>query len=151
MKKASLLILVIFGIGGPAFSQFQGETMYVAVKNAVLKSSTGFFAKTVKILSLGDAVTVIRNTGKWMEVRSGASSTGWAASASLSAKRVTGSGYSAEVREIALAGKGFSAEVEMEYRKNGLDYSAVDSMENLTIPGGELLKFINDGRLSKGE
>lgn len=145
-----LLILLVLCIGGPAFSQLQEKTMYVAVKSAALKSSTGFFAKTVKTLSLGDAVTVIRDTGKWMEIRAGASS-GWAASTSLSAKRVTGSGYSAAAREIALAGKGFSPEVEIEYRKNGLDYSAVDSMENLTIPEEELLKFINDGRLSKGE
>jgi uncharacterized protein YgiM (DUF1202 family) len=150
MRKPFLLVLVL-GIGGMAFSQTQGQTMYVAVRSAALKSSTGFFAKTLSILSLGEAVTVIRDAGKWMEIRAGASRTGWAAAASLSAKRVTGSGYSAAVGEIALAGKGFSPEVEMEYRKNGLDYSTVDSMENLNIPDEELLQFIDDGHLSKGE
>jgi predicted Zn-dependent protease len=51
------------------------------------------------------------------------------------------------MNEIALAGKGFSPEIELEYRKNGLDYSSVDMMEILNIDDNDLRKFIDDGRL----
>jgi hypothetical protein len=50
-----------------------------------------------------------------------------------------------------MAGKGFSPDMEMEYRKSGLDYSMVDSMEQITVPEDDLLRFITEGRLSKGE
>ena len=53
--------------------------------------------------------------------------------------------------EVAMAGKGFSPDMEMEYRKNGLDYSMVDSMERITVPSDDLLRFITEGRLSRGE
>jgi len=133
------------------FSQAQGRTMYVAVQSAEMKSSTGFFSSIVENLALGTAVTAIRENGKWMEVRSENTVSGWVAAASLSSRRVTGSGHSASAGEIALAGKGFTREVEIEYRKNGLDFSAVDAMEISNVPKEELLEFVNTGRLSKGE
>ena len=135
----------------PAFSQAVGTTMYVAVRSAELRSSSGFFGSTVGNLDLGDAVTVIQDNGKWMEIRAENALSGWIAATSLSPRRVTGETHSATAREIALAGKGFSRDVEAEYRENGLDYSMVDAMENLIISKEELLQFINDGRLSRGE
>jgi len=145
-----LFLLIIVCTSTAVFSQTERNTRYVAVQTAVLKDSTGFFAKETGNLPLGTAVTLIRDNGKWAEVQAG-SLTGWVALASLSARRVILSNSLATASEVALAGKGFSANVETEYRKNGLDYTAVDSMEDLTIPPEELLKFINDGRLSKGE
>ena len=143
-------LVMILCASAMVFSQSQG-TMYVAVQSAEVKSSTGFFSKVVGNLALGTAVMAIRENGKWIEVRAENSLSGWVAAASLSSRRITGSGHSASAGEIALAGKGFTQDVEAEYRKNGLDYSAVDSMENLVIPREELLKFVTDGRLSKGE
>ena len=150
MKRLFSFALIFLSFGGMVFSQ-SGRTMYVAVNSAEVKSSTGFFSSTVAALALGDPVTVIREDGKWMEVRTAHSQSGWIAAASLTSKRVIGEVRSASASEIALAGKGFSPEVEAEYRANGLDYSAVDAMENLNVPPGDLLKFINDGRLSRGE
>jgi len=132
------------------FSQAGGNMRYVAVQTAVLKDSTGFFAKDLRSLSLGDAVTFIRESGKWTEVRVG-NVTGWVASSSLSARQVVASVSSVSVNEVALAGKGFSVDTEIEYRKSGLDYSMVDSMERTVVPGDELLRFITEGRLSRGE
>lgn len=125
--------------------------MYVAVNSAEVKSSAGFFGNTIATLALGDTVTVIRDDGKWMEVRTANAQSGWIAATSLTSKRIIGDVRSASASEIALAGKGFSPEVEAEYRANGLDYSAVDAMENLSVPKNDLLKFITDGRLSRGE
>jgi len=136
--------------GSLVFSQAAGNKRYVAVQTAALKDSTGFFAKELGNFPLGTELTVIREDGKWTEVRAG-NLTGWMASSSLSVRRVIASTSNVTASEVALAGKGFSPDVEIEYRKNGLDYTAVNSMENLTIPKEEVLKFINDGRLSKGE
>jgi len=151
MKKIVFFMLIL-GIVGSAcvFSQATGRTMYVVVKSTEIKSSTGIFADKVGVLNLGDAVTMLRTSGNWAEIRSGSIS-GWVNLSGLSSKRVTGSGGSSSAGEIALAGKGFSPETEVEYRKNGLDYSAVDQMEEITVPAGDLRKFIEDGRLVKGK
>ena len=151
MQKILFLLAITLFASALAFPQSQGSTIYVAVQSAEIKSSTGFFGNTVGALALGTAVTAIRENGKWIEVRAENSLSGWVAAASLSSRRITGSGHSASAGEIALAGKGFTPDVEVEYRKNGLDYSVVDTMENLNIPKEELLKFVTDGRLSKGE
>jgi hypothetical protein len=132
------------------FSQTAGGKRYVAVQNAALKDSTGFFAKNLGHLSLGTEATVILENGKWTQIQAGNLS-GWVASASLSVRKVIPSNSTVTIGEITLAGKGFSPDTEMEYRKNGLNYSTVDSMEQITIPADNLLHFITEGRLAKGE
>jgi hypothetical protein len=127
-----------------------GIIRFVAVKSAQVKDSPWFFARELGNLPLGNEVTLINDSGKWSRIRSG-NLTGWVTSASLSVRRIVASGTDSTATEIALAGKGFSPETEMEYRQNGLDYSMVDFMEQITVPRDELLGFINDGRLSKGE
>ena len=72
-------------------------------------------------------------------------------SSSLSVRRILAAGTGASATELSLAGKGFSAAIEIEYRKNGLSYSIVDFMENIIIAPEELLVFITEGRLAKGE
>jgi SH3-like domain-containing protein len=154
MKRLFLILTIALCAGpmaGPLlFAQASRNTRYVAVKTTPLKDSTGFFAKELGNLSLGTEVTVVREDGKWTEVRAGNVS-GWVASASLSARRVVASNTNVSASEVALAGKGFAPDMEIEYKKNGLDYSEVDRMENLVIPADDLLKFITDGRLSRGE
>jgi len=145
-----LFLLMMLCANVLIFSQSGGNTRYVAVQNAVLKDSTGFFAKEVGNLPLGTAVTLIRDDGKWAEVRAG-NLAGWVTSASLSARRVVASNSQVTANEVALAGKGFSPNTEMEYRKNGLDYSMVDSMEKIVVPAADLLRFIDEGHLAKGE
>jgi len=150
MRRFLFLLIMTFCTSAMIFSQSGGNTRYVAVQTAVLKDSTGFFAKEVGNLPLGTAVTLIRDNGKWAEVRAG-NLAGWVASASLSARRVIASNSSVTASEVALAGKGFSPDTEMEYKKNGLDYSLVDSMEKIVVPADDLLRFIIEGRLARGE
>jgi SH3-like domain-containing protein len=150
MRRFILLLAVIFHVGVPVFSQNKGIIRYISVKSATVKDSTGFFAKELGTLSLGNEVTLISESGKWSQIRLG-DLTGWVTSTSLSARRIVASGASATATEISLAGKGFSTEMEMEYRKTGLDYSMVDFMETITVPGEELLGFITEGGLSRGE
>lgn len=150
MRRLSLLMILMLCMGSLLISQTDANKRYVAVKSTPLKSSTGFFSQELKTLSQGDEVTLVRDDGKWAEIRSGNQS-GWVASTSLSSRRVVASGAAITASEVALAGKGFSKEVEVEYRKNGLDFSAVDSMERIIVSGNDLLTFINEGHLAKGE
>jgi len=135
----------------PAFSQQGANVRFVAVERAEVRSSTGFFAEGVGTLSLGDEVTVIRDSGRWSEVRAG-SVGGWVASASLSPRRTVRAGSAITPGEVALAGRGFGREAENEYgRESGLCYSPVDAMEAVSISEEELRRFIIEGRLARGE
>jgi uncharacterized protein YgiM (DUF1202 family) len=155
MKKYLIITALCAGFIVSAAAQSAGAAMYVAVKSAPLKSSTGFFAGTKGTLNLGDTVTVLQVKNKWLEVRSSArpSLTGWIQSASLTSKRIVASGnQSASASELALAGKGFSGDVEKIYQDEaGMDFSSVNSMESQNIPERELYDFVVEGHLSKGE
>ena len=150
MRKFIIVFTITLFMSPLLFSQTNRATRYVAVQAAALKDSTGFFAKELGQLPLGTEVAVIKDDGKWSQVQAGNKS-GWVASSSLSARRVISSNANVSANEVALAGKGFSPDMEIEYRKSGLDYSMVDSMEQLTIPTNDLLQFVTEGHLSKGE
>jgi len=150
MRRFFLIFVVVFCIIVPAFSQDRGNIRFVSVQSTTLKDSTGFFAKDIASLSFGSEVTLISESGKWSQIRSG-NLTGWVTSTSLSTRKIVASGTSASATELSMAGKGFSPDIEVEYRKNGLDYSMVDYMEKITIPKEELLGFITQGSLSRGE
>ena len=150
MKRFLFLLVLILCAGSAVFAQADRSTRYVAVQTVAVKDSTGFFAKNLGSLSLGDAVRLISDNGKWSQIQAG-SLTGWVASSSLSARRVVASNAPVTASEIAMAGKGFSPDMEMEYRKSGLDYSMVDSMERITVTADDLLRFIIEGRLARGE
>ncbi|MDR1429375.1 MAG: SH3 domain-containing protein [Spirochaetaceae bacterium] len=149
-------ILLLCLSGGLAAQALQGKTVYITVKRANLKESTGFFARVRGTLQYGDACTVLREQGRWVEVRSasGPSLQGWIASANVSTRRVVSSSTSASASadELALAGKGFSEEVERSYRAEGdLDYTGIDNMEQPVVNTGELRDFIVEGHLAGAE
>jgi uncharacterized protein YgiM (DUF1202 family) len=151
--KRILFILFLCMVSTVIFAQKRGDTMYVAVQSVPLKSGTGFFAGTVGNLAYGAQVTVVAVNGKWVQVRSG-SLTGWTASSNLSSRRIVvqGNNRSASASEMALAGKGFSEEVEQEYKtEKDLNYSAVDALEKVKVPDQDLLGFIDEGHLARGE
>jgi hypothetical protein len=150
MRQLLLLLVVMFCANSLLFSQTAGSRRYVAVQTTPLKNSTGFFARNVGNLSLGTEVILVRENGKWSEVRAG-SLTGWVASSGLTARRVIASAAAITASEVALAGKGFSPDMEAEYKMGGLDYSMVDAMEQITVPMNDLSEFITEGRLARGE
>ena len=155
MKRFILVLLV--GLSAAAlFAQKVGDTNYINVSSANLKSSTGFFASNTGAVKYADEVKILALSGNWAQVRTTVGSkTGWIAKSSLTSKRLSaqGSSANASAKEIALAGKGFSPEVESEYKKSGgkINYAAVDEMEKIIIADRDLLNFIEEGRLAKGE
>jgi hypothetical protein len=156
MKKVFIVFCLGLLVTGFAAAQLSaGGTLYVAVKNVALKSSTGFFASTKGSLTYGDRVAVIRVSGKFVEVRSAANSSlaGWTASANLSARQiVSGNTGTVTAREVAFAGKGFNQEVENSYRsKQNVNYADVDRTEAITVSEADLRRFLEEGRLSMGD
>jgi hypothetical protein len=137
-----------------AGAQKRGDTMYVNVQKASLKTSTGFFAGTAGTLAFGAQVKVQEVNGKWVKVQSatGASVTGWIAAASLTSKRITQGSNTVSSSELAMAGKGFSAEVEKQYKTTtNLNYAGVDAVEKIVVSDKDLLSFLEAGHLAKGE
>jgi len=156
MKRVLCVLCLILFITGLAAAQVRaGGTLYVAVRTQDLKSSTGVFASTRGRLNYGDRVTVIRVSGRFVEVRSATNTslTGWAPSANLSARQVVaGTTSTATAREVALAGKGFNQEVEASYRRQGnLNYADVDRVEAITVNEADLIRFLQEGRLAMGD
>ncbi|MDR2053792.1 MAG: hypothetical protein LBP80_10290 [Treponema sp.] len=160
MKRTLFFVWGVLAIGASVvYSQSGGRVMYVATRDAELKSSTGFFADTVITLQYGDQVTVVQENGKWMEVKPAKrpSVSGWILGNSLTSKRIisSGAGTSASADELALAGKGFSEEVEQAYKSRGsasaAHYAEVDAMEALTVSRQDLYDFLVEGHLNTGE
>ena len=150
MKKLIFCLCFTILAAGICFSQARGSTMYVAVRTTDLRTGTGIFAGRVETLKQGDAITVVGENGKWLQVRSASNKTGWAAKDNFTARRVIASG-SATASEVALAGKGFSAEAEVAYSRDGGNFRAVDEVEKNEVPLDVLERFINNGRLRRGE
>jgi hypothetical protein len=157
MKRLFLFTVLGLVMAGVLSAQSStGRTMYVTAKTIEVKSSTSFFAEVLGTLSYGDPVSVLQEYRKWVRIRSSEPPviSGWVAAASLTTKRiiVSASSTSATANEIALAGKGFNQEVENAYKQSGaLDYSAIDAMEAVQIPNGQLLSFLQEGHLARGE
>lgn len=153
MKKY-LFILTAFIVSLiAAAAQVSDGTMYVAVKKADIKASTGFFAPVRGTLDMGTQVTVVQARDKWTEIRSANPAlAGWIASAALTGRRTISSGYTPRAGEVAMAGKGFSGEIEQLYREGEtIDYSPVDAMESFEVPARELYAFLAEGHLTTGE
>ena len=168
MKKlivAALLCLSAITL----FAQKVGDTNYINVNSANLKSSTGFFASNTGTVTYGDEVKVLALSGKYAQVQTTTGNkTGWIPKTSLTSKRVSKSGNigSTSGSELALAGKGFTPEVEAEYKNEHKDLSAafkvVDAMEGTDLKGNivdriyiisdaVLRAFITEGHLVLGE
>jgi SH3-like domain-containing protein len=154
MKKF-VVILAAFAVVSliAAVAQSSGSTMYVAVKKAEVRASTGFFTQVRGTLDMGSQVTVVQAGEKWTEIRSaGPALSGWIASAALTGRKVISSGHTVRAGEVAMAGKGFSGEIEQLYREGeNLDYSSVDAMESFEVPPRDLYAFLAEGHLTTGE
>jgi uncharacterized protein YgiM (DUF1202 family) len=130
--------------------------MYVAAKQAEVKSGTGLLAEKRGTVVYGEQVTVLQVDGKWSEIRSTGQSaiSGWVSTSALTSRRIvaTGATTSASASDLALAGKGFSARTEQKYKNaDSLNYTQVDRMEAETVSNQALYDFLTEGQLKKGE
>lgn len=157
VKKRLILIGGLLCLGALLWAK-AGDTMYVNVEEAELKSGTGFFSSSLGYLPYGAKVTILHESGKWTEVVSVDNSkiSGWLPASSLTKKKILADDslnrVSASADELALAGKGFSAEVEALYttESNGAIYQLVDDIESTPIDKSGLWEFIQQGALRDG-
>ncbi|MBQ4498064.1 MAG: hypothetical protein II973_11250 [Spirochaetaceae bacterium] len=156
MKK-TICILGILLCAAALFAVQNGETVYVAVKKAAIKSGTGNFDKVVAQASYGDELVVDKASNKFHRVHkaSDPSITGWIPATSVTTKKIIASSkkVTASADEIALAGKGFSEQVEDGYKTSNkkLDYASVDKLESFRITDSSLKTFLEDGDLNGAE
>jgi len=152
MKKY-IFYLVFFLSAMILGAQSSGAAMFVAANTVNLRDSSGFFARVIGTLSLGEEVTVQQNHGRWLVVRNASGLQGWVSADALSTRRrVAQTGSNVSPAEFALAGKGFNSSLEEILRSSGdIDFSMVDAMENRRVSVEMLLAFLEEGRLTKGE
>lgn len=156
--SAFFIICMVFSISFAA-SFKKNAKVYVSVKQATLKSDTGFFSKQTGSVSYGDVLTILESDSKNSKVQlvSDSSVCGWISNGSLTSKKIvktSGGTGSTSSDELALAGKGFSAEAEKAFKDSGnaaaANYSKVDEIEKITVSKSELSDFISDGHLNGG-
>ena len=151
MKKI-YICMVIFLAAASLWAQSSGSVIYVAVKSVEVKESSGFFARVIETLALGDTVTLLQNRGRWLVITAASGRQGWAPADAFSSRRIVNSGQTLSTTEFALAGKGFNDDLEKIVAASGeLDFSGVDAMEKYTVNREDFRAFLNDGRLSSGE
>ena len=157
MKKVLFLFCLVLFIAGFAVAQVApGGTLYVAIREVSLKSGTGFFTSTRGYLQYGDRVTVVSVSGNNVEVRSAMNTNlvGWTSTSNMSVRQIAaGTTSTATASEVALAGKGFNQEVEQSYRgqHQELNFDDVDRVEEISVNMDDLLRFLEEGRLSLGD
>ncbi len=154
MKKILIFAFMLFAISASAYAK--SKAMYVCVKQAQLKTGTGFFARTCGTLKYADKVNIIEKNGKWAKVSSARkpSLKGWLPIKSLTRKKLIAKskGTSANTDELALAGKGLTEGTGNEFKSRGKrDYKGVNAIEAINTPPYQLKKFIDDGKLKVGE
>ncbi len=119
------------------------------------RESCKFFAPINATVHYNDVLEVISQSGDWYHVsyegvqgcthRSAVENR----SISFGSLDVSG-GTSTSGEEIALGGKGFNPQVEAAYaRENpGLNFQAINKVENYKVPDDKLVNFIENGRLN---
>lgn len=131
--------------------------LYVQVRDTKLRSGPLMWAGTVATLAYGDKLTVSDTATAdrgWFKVKTAKGASGFVHQSAVSLKKIVLSGKGsvtgteADPTEVILAGKGFSKQVEQEFAKaRGLDFTAVNKVEQIQTNGGQLQAFIRDGQL----
>jgi hypothetical protein len=130
--------------------------MSVQVKEAPLRATPSFLAKTAAALPYGSRVAVMETQGAWQRVQTpNGKHTGWLHSSALTPKRIEleagteDAGTAASSDELVLAGKGFNSDVEAEFRARNadVDFTWVNRMETFNVPADEKQQFIEVGGL----
>ena len=151
---AVLLLLVGLLVG---LNPSMAETLKVERANTQLYASPNFGSTSLGTVPAGADVAVMSRSGDWVQVNY-QGKTGYVhktAFPQTSGTAVPGLLTGGPVREtksdeVALAGKGFTPEVEAGYRQKnpGLNYAAVDQVEQFQVNPTQLAAFAREGGLT---
>jgi hypothetical protein len=133
------------------------KMMSIQVKKGAVRSSPSFLGKIVTQLKYGDQVAVQNVKGSWYFIDGSKGKTeGWMHSSALSLKKIVLNPGASDVKqtassdEITLAGKGFNKQVENNFKSKNpqVDFTAINTMEKITISQNQIQAFIKEGQLS---
>lgn len=138
-----------------ASTSLRAETVTVITKQNAIRTSCRFFSPVNTTVRYNDVLEVVSKEGDWFQVGfkgvKGCIHKSAVQKKSLSLAKLTGSqGKGTSGEEVALAGKGFNPQVEAAYKtKNpGLNFAAVNRVENYGVSDSELMQFIQKGKLN---
>ncbi len=141
-----------------------GETLYVAAKNAQLRSGKTSLDPVVASLKLGEALEVIKRDDRWLEVQTTKGVKGWIFHNNVSASKPAGGD-----NELATLGQSFrrtdASAVTASAGARGLDKAsedyakrsgitqqqrdAVDRMTTYKVSDEAIQEFLKSGRLGE--
>jgi hypothetical protein len=131
------------------------ETVTVITKQNAIRESCKFFSPIKATVHYNDVLEVISQSGEWYQVSfrgtQGCIHKTAVEKRSISLSEISGSGsQSTSGEEVALAGKGFNPQVEAAYSMEnpGLNFQAVNRVENYRVSENELINFIQSGKLN---
>ncbi|RMG41869.1 MAG: hypothetical protein D6719_07665 [Candidatus Dadabacteria bacterium] len=141
----------------PAEEQNVGgdKTVYVEVKESRIRAEPRHWAKTLKEVHFGDALTETGREKGWVVVKLENGRQGYIHESAVTTKKVLLKGKGAvtgsSADDVVLAGKGFNKEIESNLAEKDptLHYKDVDKVEKTKISADELKKFRDEGKLNK--
>jgi hypothetical protein len=131
------------------------ETLTVITKQNAVRESCKFFSPIKATVHYNEVLEVVSQSGDWYQVRYKGiqgcihRSAVEKKSVSLSKLDVSG-GQTTSGEEVALGGKGFNPQVETAYKRAnpGLNFHAVNTIENYRVSENKLISFIQGGKLN---
>jgi len=157
MKKITLALVLLF-TSGVLFAESypKGTIVYISAKTTNLRNNASPLSSVITEVEYGDSGVVIESNQKSTKIKlSGTEEIGWISNGSLTKKKILASskGTRTTSDELAMAGKGFSAEAESAFKQanEDLPYDLVDAIEEIEVSDEELLAFLKDGKLKRGE
>jgi len=151
----SFVVVALCASMAAAQSESSPAKLFIQVKAARLREAPKHWAAGVTEVSFGAEVAELSREGDWLKVREVKGSEGYLHASAVTARRVVFKGATegieriAEPTDVVLAGKGFASQLETMFRSGepGLDYAAVDRLEQQVLDGGALEKFLRAGKL----
>jgi hypothetical protein len=147
-RIAALLLLLLVAFTAMAIGV--GDTVGISVREAELRSGTGFLSRILSKLQYLDEVTILSDPENgWLEVEVvSTGERGWIHASGVAEPEelqigTGGTAGGATNREIALAGRGFNEQVEEQIKADeDLDFSVVDEMESFILETEEAVQFL---------
>lgn len=152
MRNVPVLIVAAC-VAGASLAGTTPARMNVQVMNGQVRDTPTYLGKVLALVAYGVAVDILKTQGDWMQVKTPQGLKGWMHKSALTTRKVSMSSGSSAAKtgasssDLALAGKGFNSDVEREYRAKNqqLNFAAVDRLEAVKVPSGEVAAFLQAG------
>jgi uncharacterized protein YgiM (DUF1202 family) len=152
MNKFLLVFLLVF--------LAPEDTVTVKRKLVEIREGTASYYPVVASASEGETLKVLEKKGRWLKVQTSGGASGWVFETSLESggtfleSAVKGgadmSGTARSTSADSVAGAKGLDESKRYAASKGLDYRAVEKVENFKVSAEEVESFIRDGNLKPG-